>query len=91
VNETPAVELTECARQGDCESEKAPNLHGLAGKAIERLTPGVVDNQHHPSPVANEFHWSQSPFSVQVLPKFALMCETVDALRDRMPVIGKDG
>ena len=49
------------------------HMHGLAGEAIERLTPGVVDNQHHPSPVANEFHWSQSPFSVQVLPKFALM------------------
>ena len=90
VDEPTSMELTECAGQGDCESEKLPDLHRLTDEAIERLASCVVDNEHGLPAFANELHWPQCPRAVQVLSKFVFVCEAIDALERRRLSAGMD-
>ena len=91
MDEPASVELTECAGQGHCESEKLSDLHRLADEAIERLASCVVDNQHGLPAFAHELQWPQCPRAVQVLSKFVFVCEAIDALERRVLSAGKDG
>jgi hypothetical protein len=88
MNEPAAVDSAECGRQGDCESEKSCDLHGLADKAIEGLAICVLDNQHR---LTRGRQRTQCERTVQVLPKFEFVCEAIDALTDRMLRAGKGG
>jgi hypothetical protein len=85
------MELTECAGQGHCKSEKLSDLHRLTGEAIERLASCVVDNEHALPAFAYELHWLQCPRAVQVLSKFVFVCEAIEALERRMLSAGMDG
>ena len=91
MDEPASVELIECARQGHGESEKLSDLHGLADEAIEGLASFVIDNEHRLPAFAHELQWPQCPRAVQVLAQFEFMCEAIDALKDRMLGVGKDG
>ena len=91
MNESTSVEPAKCGRQRHGEPEKSSDLHGLADKAIEGLTSGVLDNQHRPPALAHELHWPQRPVGSEVVLEFVFVGETIDALERRMLGAGKDG
>jgi hypothetical protein len=91
VDEPASMELTECAGQGHCQSQKLSDLHRLTGEAIERLPSCVVDNEHALPAFAYELHWLQRPRAVQVFSKCVFVCEAIDALERRRLSAGMDG
>ena len=80
-----------CGRQRDGEPEKPFDLHGLADKAIERLTSDVLDNQHRSPALAHELHRPQRPVGSEGILEFVFAGETIEALERRMLRARQDG
>jgi hypothetical protein len=91
VDQPASVELTKCARQGHCESEKCPISMGWRTRRSSGSPSCVIDHEHRLSALAHQFQRPQCPRTVQVLPKFEFVREAIDALKGRMLSVGRDG
>ena len=66
------------------ELKELRRLHRSAETRDERLAARILENQHRPPAIANEFHGPRGPCALEVVLQSEFMRETIDASGQRM-------
>jgi hypothetical protein len=84
VDEAAPMDLREGRGDRYRDAQKARQLHGRAEQSVQRLAVGVLEHQHDPAALADEFKRSRRPRPIQLVLQSVFASEAIEGGRCRM-------
>jgi hypothetical protein len=84
VDDAPTVQVPDCGGKTDRNAEELSHLHPRSDQLIERLAPGILEDERGLPLVLREFNWPNCPCRIQFGPQGVLVFHHPDTVCSRM-------